>query len=267
MAEAMQTHDRIMRHFMAVHRGYEVKQNGDGFMIAFQDALDALGFCLDVQVKMMWPDEGWPEELLRGSEEDGEAQEVRVSVDGDQIVIFRGLRLRMSLHHGEPTVQHNPVTDRSDYLGPTVNTAARYIEATEPGQIVVSEPFLRALHDGERFDENGQFPTFVNLDTLNSRERPNTGNMDELRSLRRDRAARQNRTGTTNDGPSDREKESYRFELRLLGEHSFKGVGDHAHRLYFIVPESLKARIHSLPGQPHVPGSKGNLGRGTAADS
>ena len=147
MSVAMKAHDRLLRQYMALHTGYEVKQNGDGFTIAFQHSVDALKFCLAVQAAL-------PSRLAAGSVGDksdgGGAPEKQRAVSLRKVEKcadrrFRDIKLRMALHHGEVFEQGNPVTKRADYMGPLVNRAARYIQATEPEWIVVSEPFLETL--------------------------------------------------------------------------------------------------------------------------
>eukprot|EP00727_Mastigamoeba_balamuthi_P002678 m51a1_g12407 putative serine threonine kinase (997) ;mRNA; r:699751-704568 len=49
MKEALYQHHDAMRAALRSHNGYEVKTEGDAFMIAFQSALDALRFCVDAQ--------------------------------------------------------------------------------------------------------------------------------------------------------------------------------------------------------------------------
>ena len=107
-------------------------------MIAFSTAVSALHFCLAVQQRLLADDTHWPEELL-------ELKPGQIREDDDGTVLFKGLRLRMSAHWGEPVCNWNEVIGRMDYLGPMVNRAARFIQVTEGGQIVVSEEFLEEL--------------------------------------------------------------------------------------------------------------------------
>jgi len=52
--------------------------------------------------------------------------------------MFRGLRVRMGIHVGDPECQQDPVTGRMDYFGPMVNRSARVEGFSHGGQIVIS---------------------------------------------------------------------------------------------------------------------------------
>ena len=49
MREALELHDQLMRRTIDEYQGYEVKTEGDAFMVAFQHPKDALAWCLAVQ--------------------------------------------------------------------------------------------------------------------------------------------------------------------------------------------------------------------------
>ncbi|EXJ80783.1 hypothetical protein A1O3_07067 [Capronia epimyces CBS 606.96] len=261
MTQAMQLHDSTIRHLTESNQGYEVKQNGDGFMIAFPTAASAVQFCLDVQERLL--DENWPREILK-------LPPGQVTTDSDGNLLFRGLQLRMSAHWGTPVCKWNDVIERMDYLGPMVNRAARFIQATEAGQIVVSEDFLRQLRGelemqaeegGEWVKEKDEFmqqsgPTDAHSsktrasDNSNNKD-PAENNNDETIDLR---ALRSNK-GQEN-------LTNQRFEIQLLGDHEFRGL-DEPQRLYFLVPRSLEGRVDHWHQVTHVQGVKGNVRRGS----
>ncbi|KAK5075514.1 hypothetical protein LTR64_001721 [Lithohypha guttulata] len=231
MAEAMEIHDNFVRRLLDNHAGYEVKQNGDGFMIAFQSALSALNFCLEVQVQLQ--EQEWPPHLL----ELGPAQPVVVHDTEheakDQKVLWKGLRLRMSAHFGEPVCKWNDIIKRMDYLGPAVNRAARYVSVCEGGQIVVSEEFIEALKS-ERTASLGENGPLYN----DSQSEDTNGYALEQKDF---------------EGLIETE-----FELRMLGHRHFKGV-DEKQRLFFIIPKSLEGRLEYFPKHTYVQAEKGNL--------
>ncbi len=117
-----QTHDAIMRNAIDRFGGYEVKSEGDAFMVAFSDSKAALYCAIFAQAALAsYP---WPTDV-------------------------GGTRVRMGLHTGEPFVQSN------DYFGPTVNRAAYISAAAQGGQILVSEETYQAI--GSRADTKIEF--------------------------------------------------------------------------------------------------------------
>lgn len=109
-------HNQLMREQIAAHGGYEVKTEGDAFMIAFADAAAALRFCAGTQLALSraaWPAAVGP------------------------------IAVRMGAHTGEPIVSTDPRSARTDYFGPVVNRAARVAAAGHGGQVLVSETTLR----------------------------------------------------------------------------------------------------------------------------
>ena len=114
MRVALVLHDELLRQVLAEHGGYEVKTEGDAFMVAFPAARPALAWCRDVQIALAELE--WPSPIaLRG-----------------------GLLVRMGVHVGRPDCRVNPLTGRMDYFGPVVNRAARVSSAAHGGQILLS---------------------------------------------------------------------------------------------------------------------------------
>ncbi|NUQ34704.1 MAG: cyclase, partial [Planctomycetaceae bacterium] len=132
MREALELHNSIMRQQLEAHGGYEVKTEGDAFMVAFPDAGKAASFCISAQRELHKAQ--WPEALLAISH-------AAPSEDG----LFRGLRVRMGVHFGNPVCEKNTATGRMDYLGPMVNRSARVSSAGHGGQILLSERALRGF--------------------------------------------------------------------------------------------------------------------------
>ena len=112
-AEALGLHRRLLREAFARHGGYEVDEEGDAFLVAFQAAGQAVAAAGEAQQGLAsaeWPDEG-------------------------------GLLVRMGVHTGEPL----PVPPK--YVGMDVHRAARIMAAAHGGQVLVSEA-TAALLDG-----------------------------------------------------------------------------------------------------------------------
>eukprot|EP00659_Diplonema_papillatum_P014659 gene14659-22419_t len=81
---------------------------------------------------------GWPEELLLHPL-------CRPVAAGDGKLCWKGLRVRIGIHHGAVRLETNPTTSRVDYMGPTVNQAARVESAAPGGAIALTAPVLEVL--------------------------------------------------------------------------------------------------------------------------
>jgi serine/threonine protein kinase len=121
MRHSLRAHDAVMRTALRKHGGYEVKTEGDAFMVAFPQPSQGIRFCLEVQRKLH--DHPWSEELL-------------TTPEAGVIPGFRGLRVRMGIHVGEPEARRHG--EKTDYYGPMVNRAARIGGCGHGGQILVS---------------------------------------------------------------------------------------------------------------------------------
>jgi class 3 adenylate cyclase len=108
--EVLGTHNSIVRAQVDEHRGYEVKSQGDGFMIAFPSAHQAVSCAIDVQRAL-----------------------ARRAANGELPV-----RVRIGIHTGE-AIQHD-----GDFYGSSVTLAARLADRAEGGEILVSS-LVRSL--------------------------------------------------------------------------------------------------------------------------
>jgi class 3 adenylate cyclase len=98
MDEALARHDSVMRAAIAANGGYVFSTAGDSFAAAFTSPIGAVGAAIEAQ---------------RG-------------------LVAVGLRARMAVHVGEARERDG------DYFGPTVNRAARLMNAAHGGQVLVS---------------------------------------------------------------------------------------------------------------------------------
>lgn len=62
MSKALKIHDEILRNKLKMTGGYEVKTEGDSFMLVFRTPLSAVWWCLFVQQALVEAD--WPKDLL-----------------------------------------------------------------------------------------------------------------------------------------------------------------------------------------------------------
>ena len=122
--ELLREHNAIFREQVSRHDGYEVKSQGDGFMLAFPDPSEALECAIDVQRAFAERDREGPNETLR---------------------------VRMGLHTGEV------ISEEGDYFGKNVILAARIAAQAGGGEILVSEEMRQAASgrdaNGLRFDD------------------------------------------------------------------------------------------------------------------
>lgn len=211
MQSAIKLHNSVMRRQLRIIGGYEVKTEGDAFMVSFPTATSALLWAFAVQQALL--EVQWPSEVLSSVL----GQEV---YDNDQTLIFKGLSVRMGIHWGQPVCENDPVTRRMDYFGPMVNRASRISAIADGGQITVSTDFvseiqrcLETYSESDRSGSTGSEDAFDN-DLLTQSIRR------ELRSL-----------------------SSQGFEVKDMGEHKLKGLENPEH-IYLMYPHALYGRIH-----------------------
>jgi class 3 adenylate cyclase len=112
--ELIRAHNTIVRRQIAAHGGFEVKSQGDGFMIAFQSARRALRCATETQRAFAAYNAGHPEEPIR---------------------------VRIGLHTGEA------IREADDFFGKAVIEAARIAAGAAGGEILVSA-LSRELTEG-----------------------------------------------------------------------------------------------------------------------
>ncbi|GBF94709.1 adenylate cyclase [Raphidocelis subcapitata] len=132
---AQELHDNVMRDLISKYCGFEVTTEGDSFTIAFHDAFDAVSWALAMQQAML--DADWPEALLSH-----EKARVVLSTAGDSSrpgqLLFRGLRVRVAISTGIPTVvRMNEMTNTLTYGGPVMESAAALADLPAGGQVLL----------------------------------------------------------------------------------------------------------------------------------
>lgn len=166
MQTAIRMHNQLLRRQLRAIGGYEVKTEGDAFMVSFPSVTSALLWCVTCQLELMRED--WPQEIL----DSDEGREI-LNSRGD--TIYRGLSVRMGVHWGAPVCEADPITGRMDYLGSMVNRSSRISAVAEGGQITVSRDVIELIEellnggeeetgsqdgsdDGEETDNRGRWP-------------------------------------------------------------------------------------------------------------
>eukprot|EP00002_Diphylleia_rotans_P011899 TRINITY_DN233_c0_g2_i11.p1 TRINITY_DN233_c0_g2~~TRINITY_DN233_c0_g2_i11.p1 ORF type:complete len:1491 (-),score=353.01 TRINITY_DN233_c0_g2_i11:2172-6428(-) len=137
MGEALHLHNELIRGVIARHKGYEVKTEGDAFMVTFSSVEKAMLFTLQCQEMLVTAE--WPESIL--------SHPSACRVQSKNITIFNGLRVRMGIHWGEPICKEDPITGRMDYFGQVVNKAARVGGFPKGGQIAISDAAYEQIID------------------------------------------------------------------------------------------------------------------------
>lgn len=176
MQSAMRLHNFLLRRQLRNIGGYEVKTEGDAFMVSFQNVTSALLWCFQVQIHLL--KENWPQELL----ESEEGREVYDDETGE--VLQRGLSVRMGIHWGWPVCEADPITRRMDYFGPMVNRASRISGAADGGQILVSRDVVNELRAIMGTFEDDKNRGLINEAAAEDHEDGMEGNVDEEEALR-----------------------------------------------------------------------------------
>ncbi|KAJ3563744.1 hypothetical protein NPX13_g8090 [Xylaria arbuscula] len=216
MRASIKLHNEVMRRQLRRIGGYEVKTEGDAFMVSFPTATSALLWCFSVQMQLL--EVPWPSEVLNSVS----CQEVW---DKDNVLIFKGLSVRMGIHYGEPVAEIDPVTRRMDYFGPMVNKASRISAVADGGQIAVSADFISEIQRClETYQENDRTGS--------------TGSDEAFDDTATALAIRKELKSLTSQG----------FEVKEMGERKLKGL-ENPEYVYSLYPHALAARIdyHMVP--------------------
>lgn len=221
MRSAIKMHNDLMRRHLRIIGGYEVKTEGDAFMVAFPTVTSALLWCFTIQIQLL--EVPWPQEILNSMN----GQEV---VDADGNVIFKGLSVRMGIHWGTPVWEVDPVTKRMDYFGPMVNRSSRISSVADGGQITVSSDFIAEI---QRLLE-----THIESDRT-----PSTGSEDTMEQDVTSQAIRRELRALMSQG----------FEVKDLGERRLKGL-ENPEYIYLMYPHALASRL--TVQQQHVEAQK-----------
>jgi adenylate cyclase len=210
MRSAIKLHNEAMRRQLRRIGGYEVKTEGDAFMVSFPTATSALLWCFAVQMHLL--EISWPPEIL--STASGQPL-----FDKDNNLLFKGLSVRMGIHYGEAVSETDPVTRRMDYFGPMVNKASRISAVADGGQITVSSDFISEI---QRCLENYQ-----DTDRSGSTGSDDTFDDESLGSIIR---------------KDLRMLSSQGFEVKEMGEKKLKGL-ENPEVVYSLYPHALAGRI------------------------
>jgi class 3 adenylate cyclase len=113
--EVLNDHDRVLRAIFSKHSGTEVKTMGDGFLVEFASALDAVRCAVEIQQALSDLNRNRPLE--------------------------KRFQVRIGLHVGDVIPREN------DLSGDAVNIAARIVPLAKPGGICLSEDVARQIEN------------------------------------------------------------------------------------------------------------------------
>jgi class 3 adenylate cyclase len=118
--EVLRSHNQVVRDQVAAYSGFEVKSQGDGFMVAFSSARQAVLCAIAIQQAL-------------------------AAQSGEPV------KVRMGLHTGEA------IKDADDFFGRNVIFAARIADEADGGEILVSSLVKELTESGGDFEfENGR---------------------------------------------------------------------------------------------------------------
>ena len=140
MARALNTHHAFLRTVLPTYGGYEIRVDGDSFLVAFASPVQALRCVFFLQTELMKRD--WPREIVEAEDDD-----IRVEYASSGSTLFRGLRVSMGLHIGLAQTLEDPVSNRVDYQGDAVDLARALGAHAIGGQVLISEELHDAVVD------------------------------------------------------------------------------------------------------------------------
>jgi class 3 adenylate cyclase len=142
--EVLRGHNGVFRRHLRAHDGFEVKNQGDGFMLAFPDPGDAVACAIAIQ-RGLAAAQADPDQGAEGDRSAGEAGRGVGDEDAARIELER-VRVRMGLHTGEA------IAEEGDFFGRSVILAARIAAQACGGEILVSEALREAAAERFEFD-------------------------------------------------------------------------------------------------------------------
>jgi len=217
MHAAIRLHTSLMRRQLHIIGGYEVKTEGDAFMVSFPTIASAMHWCFTIQLQLLRED--WPQEIL-------DCEDGKEVFDSTGELIYRGLSVRMGIHWGAPVCELDPVSNRMDYFGPIVNRAARISGAADGGQIMASKDVVTELK-----------AVLDSLDEASEAGADVEGAMNSYRLLQ---------PGVNRDVVQLRR---LGFGISEVGERKLKGL-ETPEMLYLVYPTALAGRQEAKPDAP-----------------
>ncbi|DBA81176.1 TPA: hypothetical protein ACH3X2_006994 [Trebouxia sp. C0005] len=137
IGSALNLSGNAMRSVLPKYCGYEVPTEADTFIVAFHDPIDAIGWCLHVQLALL--EAPWPSDLLQ-------QPQAKVENCPDGKLMFRGLRLRMAINTGVPAeiIVHSN-HKHVEYRGEIVDLTNSLLQLPAGGQVLLSDTTFQRI--------------------------------------------------------------------------------------------------------------------------
>ncbi|KAJ3412756.1 cysteinyl-tRNA synthetase [Chytridiales sp. JEL 0842] len=255
MRQAIKLHNTTMRRLLKDSGGYEVKTEGDAFMVSFQDVLSAVEWCLTAQLELRNVE--WPQEILETADcgdvwySNGEYTSQPTSLalgttgedDGEHsALLFRGLWIRMGIHFGSPLCEIDPTTGRMDYYGPMVNRSARVSQISQGGQILVSSDAMKEIQSRIGYHSAA---ALHRSKTISSSSTQSNNQAKAISTLAKDGHDMMQLARTESEDPVVQKLNNMGLYAWLVGETKLKGL-ETPEIIYMIYPRELSQRQRYL---------------------
>ncbi|KAI5180912.1 hypothetical protein NEOKW01_1153 [Nematocida sp. AWRm80] len=127
MREVSKMHNNTIRDLMRRLEGYEVKTEGDAFMMIFYDEQSAMEFGAEIHKTLL--SKNWLEIALINNP----------LLYHKRTPIFKGLQIRVGMSKGACVIENDPITKRLDFYGKSVIEAARLCSIAGAGETLISQ--------------------------------------------------------------------------------------------------------------------------------
>ncbi|KAH9385451.1 uncharacterized protein NEMAJ01_0347 [Nematocida major] len=135
MMQMSKIHNTTVRSLMRKLGGYEVKTEGDSFMMIFYDEQCAIEFGSEIHkvlLKKNWPEMGIQHNPL---------------IYSKAKALYRGLQIRVGISKGACVVENDPITKRLDFYGKSVIEAARLCSMASGGETLITHTMYNRIKD------------------------------------------------------------------------------------------------------------------------
>lgn len=152
MKKSCSIYTEIIQYLVTKSNGYIIQTKGDSFICCWKKTINAINCALALQIKLQEAD--WPSDLLN----EEETKEIR---DNFGKIMFRGFRIRIGLHLGQPLTRIDPLSDQLEYYGAVKERLDLVFSYAKGGQIAISnelwvemKPSIKLLKYKIRFTES-----------------------------------------------------------------------------------------------------------------